>query len=431
MKTFALILALFVFPASAMAAGPILVDTEATGQPVLWKDGVVHYNLESGAGATLGQLSNAAAVALVQELFEDWRQVEIDGTATASLVLDEGSSLGSVTASNMDDHFTYCPASASCPTEGSPFVVGSARSGESPILFDDTGAMTDAVQGSGASQSILGFAGPRVVERIDGILYITEGQAILNGRFIDGVSSSSNPEVSIDDFKGAIFHELGHFIGLDHTQVNLGSVVKYLNGDESEKQGIPTMLPLFIDGLEQLTPHYDDVVALSYLYPSSGFGATTCRMEGTVFRSDGETELQGVNAIASNSADTLLEATSFVSGSLYSGAYLNCEAPAGEFVIAGLRPGQSYLLSIEPISAAFTGGSSVEPCDPAQSDFDSASVPGTFSCSAAGEVITVGTEATTTVVTTKSATSSGGTDDDGGSTNNATGGCALIPQEKS
>lgn len=395
----------FVFLAPlARAAGPILVDTEVTGLPVLWKDGIVHINLESGSNATLGVLSNAQAVALVRELFADWQDITIDDVPTVDVTLIEGSPLGSVDAGNLNDHFTYCPPGKACPTENPPFISGSARTGESPVLFDDDGSITDAIQGKGASLSILGFAGPRVVEREDGVLVITEGQAVLNGKFINGVDAASDPEVPVDEFKGAIFHEIGHMIGLDHTQVNLGSAVKFLKGDESESEAIPTMFPLFIDGSAQLTPHFDDAVAISSLYPAPAFRSDFCTLQGKAFRSDGRTELQGVNVIASNSADALLKATSFVSGALYTGASTDCEAPAGSFLLAGLSPGSAYSVSFEPISQVFTGGSSVEPCDPPQADFDASTLPGSFSCGGGGEIITAGSEASTDVVTTKTVT---------------------------
>lgn len=397
---------LFVFLLAAFplhAAGPILVDTEVTGLPVLWKDGAVRVNLESGAGGTLGSLSNEEAVALVHELFEDWSATAIGGTETAAVALQEGTPLGSVDASNLDDHFTYCPPGKICPTEDPPFIPGSARTGQSPILFDDDGSITDAIQGKGASLSILGFAGPRVVEREGGILYITEGQAVLNGKFINGEDSVADPEVPVEDFKGAIFHEIGHLIGIDHTQVNLGSAVKYLKGDISEAEAIPTMFPLFIDGAAQFTPHFDDRVAISSLYPAPAFEAGFCRIEGTAFRADGTTELQGVNVIAANEADPLLESTSFVSGSLFTGTLIDCDAKAGGFVLAGLTPGVSYTLEFEPVSQAFTGGSSIEPCDPPQKDFEAASLPGVFRCASGGETVTVGSESTTDVVTTKAA----------------------------
>lgn len=423
-RTLILLSLAVMLPRVVPAAGPILVDTEVTGQPVLWRDGVVRINLESGSEAGLGILTATEAADLVRELFADWQEMTIDGISTAAITLEEGEPLGPVDVSNLDDHFTYCPPGKPCPTENPPFISGSARTGESPVLFDEDGSITDAIQGKGASLSILGFAGPRVVEREEGILFITEGQAVLNGKFINGVSSVSDPEVAVDEFKGAIFHEIGHMIGLDHTQVNIGSAVKFLKGDDSEVDAIPTMFPLFIDGSAQLTPHFDDAVAVSSLYPASAFHSDFCTLQGTAFRTDGATPLQGVNVIASDVDHPLSHATSFVSGSLFTGAAIDCEEPAGGFTIAGLHPGVRYALSFEPISQVFTGGSSVEPCDPPQDDFEAASVAGTFECAAGGGVITAGSDASTNVITTKAVAVAPRPPS---SSSGSSGGCSLIP----
>ncbi len=414
------------FPGAAFAGGPIMVDTDGSGKAVLWQNGVVRIDLENDDRGTLGKLSNKDAIALVRDLFSGWQNVTLDGVSTVQLTLDEHDDLGSVDISNLNNHFTYCPAGQTCPTEDPPFVVGSARTGESPIIFDDDGSITDAIQGKGASQSILGFAGPRVVERMNGVLYITEGQAVLNGRFIDGISSPTNPEVDIEDFKGAIFHEIGHFIGLDHTQVNLGSVVKYLQGDKSEKAAIATMLPIFVDGVEQDSPYFDDIVTVSSLYPSLAFDRNYCRMDGTVMRADGKTPLQGVNVLAAKQADPLGETTSSVSGSFYTGTIQDCTAAFGGFSLQGLKPGTSYVLSIEPVSQAFTGGSSLEPCDPPQKGFSATTIQGVFSCAGGGEIITAGTQASTIVVTTKGSATAAGSGTTGGGTSPAHGGCSLV-----
>ncbi len=406
-----------------MGAGPILVDTEGSGAGVAWKDGIVHFNLESGAEATLGRLSNEEARSLVNELFEDWRDLTWEGVAVTDFTLEEGGDLASIDAGNTDAVFSYCPPDEDCPGEDPPFVLGTAGSGESPILFDSDGAITDLIQGEGAKASVIGFAGPRVVDRFGGVLSITEGQAVLNGLFIDcpeGVSSDDDcqtPEITLEEFKGAIFHELGHFLGLDHSQVNLSSAVKALSGDMSEIEGVPTMLPLLINGAEQATPHFDDIVSLALLYPSPEFTSSFCTLEGTVFKADGSTELQGVNVVAKRGDNPLVEATSFVSGQLFTGSSKNCDAAFGDFSIQGLTPGASYTLQIEKISKAFTGGSSIEPCDPSQSGFEETTLAGSFSCTTAGQVITTGTQSDTKIVTTKGATAE---------TPASTGGCSLI-----
>lgn len=92
--------------ASLFSAGPILVDTEGSGRPMLWRNGVIHYNLERSSSATLGTLSNAEAIALVQELFTDWQHATLTGVETTSITFSEGASLGSVDTSNIDSNFT-------------------------------------------------------------------------------------------------------------------------------------------------------------------------------------------------------------------------------------------------------------------------------------------------------------------------------------
>lgn len=405
---------------SVLAGGPILVDTNDTGQAVLWQDGIVHYNLESGSEATLGTLSNAEAVALVKELFEDWQNVTLNEVSTTSITFVEGEPLGSIDTTNVNSHFTYCPPHKQCPlNQTTPFNRGSAETGESPILFDADGSMTDMLEGNGASQSILGFAGPRVIESVGGRLYITEGQAVLNGKFIDGIRNSGNPETDINAYKGAIIHELGHFIGLDHTQVNLASVVKYLSDDTSEKEGIPSMFPLYVDGQEQLSLHYDDKVAVSSLYPSAAFISSFCKLEGTVFRLDGTQELQGVNVVLQDISDPIVETTSAVSGALYAGSSNACDGNFGDYTLFGLIPGHQYTLSIEAIRPSFRGGSSIEPCDPPQAGFSAKILTGVFSCDSEGQVITTGTQDSPMIVTTKQVTAL---------TTTSGGGCSLIQE---
>ncbi|MBI4374473.1 MAG: hypothetical protein HY542_06315, partial [Deltaproteobacteria bacterium] len=405
-----------------VGAGPILVDTEGTGKGVGWAGGVVHYNTESTGEATLGKLSNQEAVDLIRELFLDWQAVTIGGIKALDFSVVEGDGLGSVTIDNLKDHFSYCPPDETCPGENPPFVLGSARSGKSPILFDTDGKLTDLIHGEGSKDSIIGFAGPRVIEQIDGLLSVTEGQAVLNGLFIDcpdgalATDPCQDPEVSPGEFEGAIFHEIGHFIGLDHAQVNLSSAVKALSGDFSEVSGIPTMFPLLVDGKEQRSPHFDDIISAALLYPSADFEGSFCTLQGKVFQADEVTELQGVNVVAIRLDDPLAESTSFVSGQLFVGSSENCEAETGDFTIKGLSPGATYRLEIEKISSAFTGGSSIEPCDPPQSGFQAFELPGTFTCRTGGEVITVGSQSDTNVITSKGTQKAAETASSGGCT---------------
>jgi len=422
-----LFLVFFLIPLVSWGGGPILVDTDGDGLPVAWKDGIIHFNTESG---DLGRLSNEEAIQMLRDLLERWREVTINGVSTVDLTIDQGAGLGDINEENIDDFFAYCPPDEVCASEDPPFVLGSARSGQSPIIFDTNGEITDLIQGEGAKRSILGFAGPRVMDIVDGKMVITEGQAVLNGYFIDcpeGASaghSCQNVEVSLAEFEGVIFHEMGHFIGLDHSQVNLTAAIHALNGQADELNAIPTMFPLFVDGVAQGTPHFDDQVAVSELYPSDSFRSEFCAITGTVYESDEVTPMQGVNVVASNLDNQLEEATSFVSGSYYTGTVGSCDNQSGGYTLGGLIPGVSYQLSIEKISQAFTGGSSVEPCDPPASGFTAAVIAGTFSCIVGGETVQNGSSGTSDIVTTKSSTSTGST---GGGSSGASGGCSLLP----
>lgn len=422
-------LLLVLLPAPGWGAGPILVDTDGDGSAVAWRDNVIRFNPESG---TLGRLDNAEAVQMVRNLLEQWRDVTINGVSTVDFSIAEGAVLEDINTDNVGNYFAYCPSDEACLTEDPPFVSGGVGTGQSPIIFDSDGEITDLIQGEGAKRSILGFAGPRVMETVGGKMVITEGQAVLNGYYIDCPSgaAANDPcqgvEVSLGEFEGVIFHELGHFIGLDHSQVNLSSAIKSLKGDDSEVGAIPTMFPIFVDGVAQGTPHLDDKVAVSKLYPSGEFAAQFCTLAGTVFQSDGVTPMQGVNVVATNPNNALEEATSFVSGSYYTGSVGSCDNRAGGYVLAGLTPGVAYQLSIEKISQAFTGGSSIEPCDPPASGFSAEVLGGDFSCAQGGEAIQNGTTHATDIVTTKASTTTGSTG--GGDSSSSAGGCSLIPE---
>jgi len=394
----------------AWAAGPILVDTVVTGNAVVWHNGQVRFDPESGSGGGLGQLDNDAAVQLVRDLFEAWASITLfnglTDVSTVSLTVTEAAGLGTIDEGNLNDLFSYCPPTESCLGSDPPFVIGSARSGQSPFVFDDNGAITDLILGIGASSTVLGFAGPRVVNREGVDLIITESQAVLNGRFIDCAPGAAaddpcrNPEVTLESFKAVVFHELGHFLGIDHSQVNLASITAALAGDAAAQEDVSTMSPLFV-GAAQLTPHYDDKVATSVLYPSAAFLSDFCTMSGTVFQADGTTPLQGVNVIARRVTDPKRAATSFVSGALFTGT-TDCTQQVGDFFLRGILPGADYTLEVEAISSSFQGGSSIEPCDPPLSGFAGMQASGVFSCTFGAQTITTGSLSNTDFVTTKS-----------------------------
>ena len=423
--------------ATVWAGGPILVDTDTgkTGKAVVWKNPqAITYNPETGGGLSATK-DNATSRQLVSDLFSKWSAVTLQGKSVVSIAVVEGTGLGDVTSTNIKDHFAYCPPGNSCGDQTCPatkttgFNCGTAGTSAhpTPVIFDDDGKITDAINGSGAKSEILGFAGPRLTERdASGDLKIVEGQAVLNGLFINGSKGTGDPaDVSDDDFKGAIFHELGHLLGLDHSQVNHDSYDAVKAGNASEAQYIETMFPIFIEGADILSPAKDDIVALATLYPTADFTSGFCTLQGKILQSD-STEFQGANVIARNVISSKIDAVAFVSGALYTTG-----SPNGNYFLKGLIPGNSYTLDVEPIDTSFKGGSSLEPVqDPKNYQFTRKTGIGPFACATAGTTITSETNVTTDFKAGSSTTTTTGNSSTGSTAAAASssGGCTLIPQ---
>ncbi|MBW7886890.1 MAG: T9SS type A sorting domain-containing protein, partial [Bacteroidetes bacterium] len=224
-------------------------------------------------------------------------------------------------------------------------LSGVKLDGINPIVFDSDGSITDAMFGAGSSADIIGFA---YSEDVDGDGYLDEGEAFMNGKFADGTTNS----FTYDEWKSTFVHEFGHFLGLDHTQIN-GKFV----GDSDKTIYIPTMYPTATINdvpLGDLNP--DDIAAISLLYPAASFASTTGKISGTVTKANGSA-VTGANIIAiSTGADSLMNQISTVTDYY---AY-DSQIYTGGFTIEGIAPG-SYYVRAEPIDKNFTGGSSVGP----------------------------------------------------------------------
>lgn len=292
--------------------------------------GTVTLNLDLGS---LGTLGNAAADTLSTNAATRWANSSI---STCSLAFATGTDLPvDVTSSNFNTYLN----------EGAP-------DGRTPIVYDVDGTITDAMIGAGAGNQVLGFAGPVWLSGNT----ITEGRAVLNGRFIDGNSTSPNPEVTQAQFEGVIAHELGHMLNLDHSQANDA----FVNVDAfhtADFVGYPTMYPLVHDDIADL--EIDDQYWISSLYPHSSFTTGRTALTGVV-RNAGGSLINGVNVVARRADDDNAVVTC-VSGYLDGTPTIS---PDGIFRLPGLPAGTAWVLDVEPIQSGFTGGSSVGPIDP-------------------------------------------------------------------
>jgi hypothetical protein len=302
--------------ATALAGGPLQTDWQ--GRPVVYPASSmpIPYMVDRG---DLGLFANAQATGLVDECFGVWQSVQ-----TVSVSFQNAGYLPvDVTADNAADYFDE-------------------NDGISPVIFDSDGSIIDSFYGYGASEKIIGFSGSSTRYDDSNGLHYTEGLSLLNGRFTEVFTTSA--------FKATFVHEFGHFIGLDHTQINLEYV---RDNDTANDIYIPTMFPTATDNdssLGRLNP--DDEAAVTMLYPGEEniVNAAYGRISGRLRWRSG-LPVRGANVVAVKQGDELMSRFSSVSDYWQQGD--------GSFEML-VTPG-TYSFFVEPIDPRFTGGSSVGP----------------------------------------------------------------------
>lgn len=378
----ALLLSLVLSAGFADAGGPLRVagrSAKNPGQPFVWDVSTpVRFTVDGGPLSTDPSghviINNAQGVTRVQSLFQNWQSVS---TATITY-----SYAGPITAPGL-------AANGDVKTiQDFNAVKGTCNSGsQNPVIFDADGSLLRAL---GLDPLVIGFTETCKLDLQTG--HLRSALILLNGEFQDGINdpNKANYELTADQFDEAITHEMGHFAGLDHSQINLdlfqGGVVG--NCDVDQLAGLPLMFPVAFcqsrksAGLPILAP--DDVAWISKLYPNSGFAANYGTISGFVFFSDGITHVQGVNVIARRVDDPSTPedeskriAVSVVSGYSFTGnpgQPITGDNTAGSPYGSGnpaligyyeipVPPG-NYTVQVENLNASFVGGSSVGPLDP-------------------------------------------------------------------
>jgi hypothetical protein len=371
-------LALCVFIAPAFAEGPLNVGGpgDNPGAPFRWNPATFPLTYWTDQGF-LGSRDNTAANQIASDAFAAWANV-----TTANITFARAGALGGdVTASNpgsstyyftVEDAINACTGLPGDPSGG----IAKPRS----VIYDTDGSIIDLVFGTGQSGSTLGFAYPTCLTSDGTNNFYNRGLAVMSGKGFPTTIA----------LQATMTHEFGHMLGLDHTQVN----VECLNGCTGDAlAGLPTMFPVLEDDLAMTTPATDDIAGISVLYPETTndplhgkvpFAATTGRITGRIFFSDGLTQAQNLNVIArmvDNPAtagvdESKTTAVSSVSGFLFTGDNGNPIVPypglspslngsrdttlIGYYEIPGLPPG-NYTVEVEAIDPSFTLGSGMGP----------------------------------------------------------------------
>ncbi|MGH9862843.1 MAG: hypothetical protein ACRD35_05400 [Candidatus Acidiferrales bacterium] len=377
----------------AYAGGPLIVGSSATGfndaVPFVWNTATeIPYRTDGPLTLTaiaLGTLTKAQADARVTAMFQVWEDVPTSSIGFTRAPTSSGNikSVGAVfTDGDVTTVNEYNAVVGTCGDER----LDAGK--QSPIIYDRDGTLFGAL---GQPSSVIGFASPCDVAFVGGVNRITGGFAALNGKWIDG-----NPafELTPDEFDQAFTHEFGHFAGLDHSQINLNVLSQGVGTCTlDDTAGLPLMFPILhcqarvSSGLPPLAP--DDIAWISFLYPAGTFSTTFGRIDGRIFFSDGQTQLQGANVIARQVDDpatlTVNEskrnAVSVVSGYLFTGnpgqsvtcIGLSCTNVGGDsfgsrdptligfYEIPATPATGDYTVEIESIDPGFVAGSRVGP----------------------------------------------------------------------
>ena len=319
-------------PASAPAAGTFIYA--GTGEPILWHKNPVTWNLDRGP---LGEMTESAAAAMVRRAVHAW-----DDVPTTGLRLEEGSRLRK--------DYTWTDVNGEHKNNWTLFVEDEFYPTYNPVILDNDGLMTDFLLGSGARYDVIGFAAP--FSSGSNIVYAI---ALFNGRWLKAAAGDMRFEP--DEYEAVVVHELGHFVGLDHSQIN-GHLAN--NGNPEDDAYVPVMFPTSSDDeTYRSTPRFDDMVALSAAYPPSdgSFESQFGVIAGEAVYANGN-GAPGANVVARKVDDRNLTVATSVTG--YQADY------TGRFRIPGLPPGE-YEVWIEPIQLGYTGGSSVGPYSETQS----------------------------------------------------------------
>jgi len=287
--------------AAGMAHGGGAFIINGNGDPVLWDTSQsIVFNLDQGP---LGQLTPAEAQALAEGAFAIWAQFPEFSSVSFTRGPDLPCDLDAVTVGDING--------GACGPDNLQ-IIGDGDDGLSPVIFDADGSLIDFLLGIGAGNDVLGFA--TIVSGTFLPPVIIEAEIILNGRWFDGLPGPES--AGIDAFQAVLVHENGHWLNLDHSQLNIQF---WLDGDGPNDDFLPTMFPSSGDDDSQLlTLAADDVATLIDLYPAAGVNQIVARIQGEIVApAGGGTPFQGANVVLRSVSQPFLEAYSSLSGGFY------------------------------------------------------------------------------------------------------------------
>ena len=322
---------LIFFSGVAYAGGPLRIEGANGHTPATYADPNIVLNLDNGP---LGNRTKADADTLIMKAFALWNNI-----ITSTIHFSKGADLNKDI--DQTNFLTVLPNSNN--------TILHEQDGLTPIVYDSDGSIIDAFFGGAnpnnpdsipQSSITVGFAASII---FSGQNNFVEGYAVINGKPLPGFDDLTT--------ELTIAHELGHLIGLDHTQTNINNSESQLSfplvcTTANNTDDYPLMYPFICRNSESL--HADDISAVSALYPASNLTQNFGTISGFFVDTAGKAIL-GANIWAENT--TTGEAISTVSDYL--------EERNGAYTL--LLPAGKYTLHANSINPEFNAGSGIGP----------------------------------------------------------------------
>jgi len=326
---------------SANAAGPLFLEGPTGKTPVKYQNPNIVLNFDTDALVVTAPPTgtNAGSDQLVLDALKLWNDVTTNmGLSTINLTQGDDTNInGSIVDVDDTNYTAFIPAG-----NGAPIPTGD---GQNPIIYDANGDIINLFFG-GQSDLIGGFA--TSIFFVGGSAFI-EGFAVINGSLLPGLDQTKTSLI--------VAHEIGHFIGLDHSLLDVEEdLTQDSNGVlltaciTKAPDQYPLMYPVVCR--DTISLHQDDITSVATLYPSATINQQMGQITGNFIQNDtnGNTAILGAN-IWVQSTTPPNEVYSVVSDYLTNGT---------GFFSLYLPPGD-YTLHANSINSTFNDSSSVGP----------------------------------------------------------------------